>query len=107
MKLRIAITCLLLSLSLCGPADYNSQATWGGSCNIGVRQSPIDIPCSDFINACPSVPTYQTYWNDPISNFGGSTYVDLKTTMNDQKHWVQFTNGSGSYLFKSAQFHFH
>lgn len=56
MKLRIGITFLLLSLSLCS-VDYSNQAAWAGSCK-GTRQSPIDIPCSDFINACPSLPTY-------------------------------------------------
>lgn len=74
MKLRIAISCLLLSLTLCN-VDYANQGTWTGSCNTNpTRQSPIDIPCADFINACPSVPTYQTYWNDPTSIFGASTY---------------------------------
>ena len=53
------------------------------------------------------MPSYQTYWNDPTSYFGASTFEDLKTAFNNQNHWVQFTNGSGSYLFKSAQFHLH
>ena len=68
MKLRIAISWLLLSLTFCLDYSYSNQTAWTGSCtNNPTRQSPIDIPCADFINACPSLPTYQTYWNDPIS----------------------------------------
>jgi carbonic anhydrase len=106
MKVCISIICLL-TIAFCATPDFNNQGTWEGTCNINpTRQSPIDIPCFDHINKCPSLPTYKTYWNDPTSSFGASTKYDLTTTMKDG-HWVQFTNGSGSYIFKSAQFHLH
>lgn len=55
--------------------DYTNQAAWPVTCTTNLtRQSPIDIPCKDFINTCPSHISYQLYWDDPVSSFGGSTY---------------------------------
>lgn len=45
---------LLFSCAFCAAADYSNQAGWSGDCNTGTRQSPIDIPCKDFIQVCPA-----------------------------------------------------
>lgn len=93
---------------LSSEANYNSQGTWGGQCNNAdsKRQSPIDIPCKDFIQICPSNITYKVHWENPTGMFGGSTSSDLHTVFVGNS-WVQFTNSTNSYLFKSAQFHLH
>ena len=33
--------------------DYGEQAKWIGLCKTGKKQSPINIPCDDFIEKCP------------------------------------------------------
>ena len=97
----------LIVTALCN-LDYTNQSSWDGNCNVNTgRQSPIDIPCQDFIVKCPSNIKYQVHWDNPITTFGGSTYEDLKTYFTNKNIWVLFTNSTNSYLFKSAQFHFH
>lgn len=93
---------------LCASADYSNQGSWSGQCNDAnsKRQSPIDIPCKDFIQVCPSNITYKVHWENPVGSFGGSTSIDLTTPFAGNS-WVQFTNSTNSYLFKSLQFHLH
>ena len=88
--------------------DYTDQSNWGYDCitNTG-RQSPIDIPCQDFIVKCPSNIKYQVHWDNPMTTFGASTYEDLKTFFTNKNIWVLYTNSTNQYLFKSAQFHLH
>ena len=42
----ITIVCCLVLLSQ-GQVDYNDQGSWGGDCQTGMRQSPIDIITND------------------------------------------------------------
>lgn len=87
--------------------DYSDQTTWTGSCNVaGNYQSPVDIPCDQFITSCPPNKNYQIYWQNPLVTFGNSTYEDLKTYFTDNS-WLRFSNETNDYTYKSWQFHFH
>lgn len=87
--------------------NYNDQAAWNGTCSGAVtRQSPIDIPCEDFITTCPKHIKYQVHWDNPVTTLGGSTKEDM-TTPSNKNLWVLFSNSTNDYLFKSAQFHIH
>lgn len=81
MKQIVLLACLF-AVILAAAADYDNQAAWTGTCTGNVtRQSPIDVPCMDFITTCPQHINYQVYWNNPQNSFGGSTFDDLKTAM--------------------------
>ena len=45
---------LLITYKASGRFDYSNQQNWPGKCQNGQLQSPIDIPCKDFIIKCPS-----------------------------------------------------
>lgn len=63
-----------ISLGLATTWTYADQTNWGGSCNDAVFQSPIDIPCQQYLNVCPPAKNYQVYWQNPMMQFGGSIY---------------------------------
>ena len=111
MKHQLKAFFLLLSLALSSATgesfSYVHQEEWTGQCQTGNQQSPIDIPCQDFITACPARKNYQIYWKDPYANFGGSTHEDLKTFFSNQNSWVLYSNETNDYIFTSAQFHLH
>jgi carbonic anhydrase len=86
--------------------DYTDQTTWTGSCNVGVRQSPINVPCGQYVNTCPAGKQYQIYWKNPLVAFGNSSFEDLKTFYSKQS-WVKFSNETNDYVYKSLQLHFH
>ena len=59
---------IALSLVLSGDSklDYADQSTWPPTCTqSSTNQSPIDIPCKEFITLCPSSIKYEVYWNSP------------------------------------------
>jgi carbonic anhydrase len=86
--------------------NYMDQTNWGGSCNDIDYQSPIDIPCEQYLMTCPPAKNYQVYWQNPMMQFGASPYEDLKTFFTNNS-WVRFSNETNDYVFKSWQFHFH
>lgn len=65
---------LALLLTVVNCIDYLDQTNWSGSCNNIGNQSPIDIPCQNYLNVCPSAKGYQVYWQNPVMQFGGSHY---------------------------------
>jgi hypothetical protein len=85
---------------------YLNQTDWGGSCNDNQLQSPIDIPCQQYLNVCPAAKGYQIYWQNPVVQFGASPYEDIKTFFTNNS-WVRYSNETNDYVFKSWQFHFH
>lgn len=73
MKLLIFLQLLLLFASA-SSWSYLDQANWDGQCKNNIQQSPIDIPCEQYLNVCPPGKGYQVYWQNPQLTFGGSTY---------------------------------
>jgi carbonic anhydrase len=100
---------LLLALQIClasATFNYTDQTNWGSSCNNLGYQSPIDIPCEQFLTVCPPAKSYQIYWKEPMMQFGASPFEDLKTFFTNNS-WVRFSNETNDYIFKSWQFHLH
>jgi len=81
MKLLICLQFLVLFAAAAdaGAWKYSDQANWDGQCPNNIRQSPIDIPCQQYLKVCPPGKGYQVYWKNPQITFGGSTYEDVKT----------------------------
>jgi carbonic anhydrase len=105
------VSCLLMaflmaSIGCVTPVNYLDQTNWSGQCNDNQLQSPIDIPCQQYLNVCPPAKGYQTYWQNPLISFGASPYEDLKTFFTNSS-WVRFSNETNDYIFKSWQFHIH
>jgi len=90
MKLLISLQLLLLVVSAAS-ANYLDQVNWDGQCKNNIRQSPIDIPCEQYLNKCPPGKSYTVYWKNPQLTFGGSTKEDL-TTISMDTSWVKFSN---------------
>ena len=74
MKISEILFCLVFLLTLANCYDYLNQANWTGSCNDWGNQSPIDVPCQQYLNVCPPAKGYQVYWQNPVMQFGASHY---------------------------------
>lgn len=62
---------LLAVGSLSSEANYEDQSHWGGVCNNGARQSPVDINPND-LGVCDNVKLKVEFWN-------GTTHIDPLT----------------------------
>lgn len=74
MKISEILFLLAVQLTLTNCIDYLNQNSWSGSCNEGANQSPIDIPCQQYLNICPPAKGYLVYWQNPVLQFGASHY---------------------------------
>ena len=100
---------LLLSLCVlqCHCADsfsYDNQTAWNGSCNTGMRQSPILINTSTviFSNTLPPL-TFQN-WNTSLSGIFKNDGKSVDFIPNDTTASSVMKNGVTYYV---CQFHFH
>jgi carbonic anhydrase len=89
--------------------DYNDQAHWGdisATCSTGKSQSPINVPCQEYVTVCPSSKQYEIHWNNEEFDYLANHLEDLKT-MFPNRTFVKFTNETSQYIYGSLQLHFH
>lgn len=87
----------------CG-LDYDKQAEWGGSCNTGSKQTPINIVSSDATKCSSGAQFFQDILTSTV-NISPSG-IDLTASYVDQST-VKFVRGETTKTFNSLQFHWH
>ena len=102
--LRIIVALTILTLTSSATADYNAQSSWAGSCQTGMRQSPIDIITDD-------ARTGHNNYRFGQRLFDGKSYlnpsgIDLKNSFPGSE--LSMIDGDRQLLlYEALQYHWH
>ena len=100
----VLVLSILLVSSLQNTVDYSNFTSWGGSCNTGSSQSPIDINSRE-TTACPS----SMYFKIDIPCMGfiyNETGQDLSVVAGGIST-ITFAENSEYAVYEAEQFHYH
>ena len=100
------VVAMLISSAICAEADYSDQANWGGSCNTGTQQTPIDIN-TKMLDFCRNIGYYKftLMCNDyPMTVTG----LDMSVDSTDQAFAFFFDPIKNTYeAYQGYNLHFH